>query len=102
MEEVFSSDLSEITNIEDLYIELMYQETYTQLIDEIENVLANNTIYNSHLENGYLIDSPADRLYTKNMSVELYTNMTYLLGNNSATAPLMLALNEIFQQTFTS
>lgn len=55
-----------------------------------------------HHENGYDVDNPAERLSVRNMSVQLYENVTYMLGNNSNTAPLMLAFEEIFQQTYTS
>jgi hypothetical protein len=96
IDDVFSPELSETTNFEDLYIELMYQETFSSIIDEIEHVLVDNSIYSLHHENGFDVDNAAERLSTRNMSVDLFTNITYMLGNNSDSAPLMLALNQIF------
>lgn len=80
----------------------MFQETFTSLMDEIEEVLLNNTIYSVHHENGYDVDNPAERLSARNMSVDLYNNVTYMLGNNSDTAILMSAFDQIFQQKYTS
>jgi hypothetical protein len=102
IDDVFAPDLSESTNFEDLYIELMYQETFTQLIDEIEHVLIDDSIYSMHHENGYELDNPAERLSTKSMSIDLYNNITYMLGNDSNTAPLMQAFNQVFRMEHTS
>jgi hypothetical protein len=102
IDDVFSPDLSETTDISDLIVELMFQETFTSLMDEIEEVLLNNTIYSVHHENGYDVDKPAERLSARNMSVDLYNNVTYMLGNNSDTAILMNAFDQIFQQKYTS
>jgi hypothetical protein len=72
IDDVFSPDLSETTNFEDLYIEIMHQETFSSMIDEIEQVLVDDSIYSIHHENGYEVDNAANRLSERNMSLDLY------------------------------
>lgn len=61
-----------------------------------------DSLYLSHFENGFHVDATLKRLNERDMTVELFNNMTYHLGNGSSTAPLMAAWNQIFEMEFTS